>query len=105
MDLLRWIAEELNIFGLMIYSAGMILMVGALVLAQQRRRPTRKPRAKREPITAARLLNTAASTPAAWRWRRRCAEPRRARAAKRKGDRDCYGRNCLTKPNQSSPDR
>ena len=55
MDLLRWIAEELNIFGLMIYSAGMILMVGALVLAQQRRRPTRKPRAKREPITAARL--------------------------------------------------
>ena len=33
MDLLRWIAEESNIFGLMIYSAGMILMVGALVLA------------------------------------------------------------------------
>ena len=33
MDLLRWVAEELNIFGLMIYSAGMILMVGALVLA------------------------------------------------------------------------
>ena len=33
MDLLRWIAEELNIIGLMIYSAGMILMVGTLVLA------------------------------------------------------------------------
>jgi hypothetical protein len=33
MDLLRWIAEVSNIFGLMIYSAGMILMVGTLVLA------------------------------------------------------------------------
>ena len=33
MDFLRWIAEESNTFGLMIYSAGMILMVGALVLA------------------------------------------------------------------------
>ena len=33
MDLLRWIAEESSIFGLMIYSAGMILMVGALVFA------------------------------------------------------------------------
>jgi hypothetical protein len=33
MDLLRWIAEESNIFGLMIYSAGMILMVGTLVFA------------------------------------------------------------------------
>ena len=33
MDLLRWVAEESNIFGLMIYSAGMILIGGALVLA------------------------------------------------------------------------
>ena len=33
MDLLRWIAEESNILGLMIYSAGMILMIGALILA------------------------------------------------------------------------
>jgi hypothetical protein len=29
----RCLAEESNIFGLMIYSAGMILMVGALILA------------------------------------------------------------------------
>jgi hypothetical protein len=33
MDLLRWVAEGTNISGLMIYSAGMILIVGALVLA------------------------------------------------------------------------
>ena len=33
MDLLRWVAEGSNIFGLMVYSAGMILIAGALVLA------------------------------------------------------------------------
>jgi hypothetical protein len=33
MDLLRWVAEGSNIFGLMIYCAGMILIVGTLVLA------------------------------------------------------------------------
>jgi hypothetical protein len=31
--LLRWVAEGSNIFGLMIYCAGMILIVGTLVLA------------------------------------------------------------------------
>ncbi len=33
MDLLRWVAEGTNIVGLMIYSAGMILIAGALALA------------------------------------------------------------------------
>jgi len=33
MDLLRWVVEGSNIFGLMIYSAAMILIVGTLVLA------------------------------------------------------------------------
>ena len=33
MDLLRWVAEGSNIFGLMVYSAGMILIVGALTWA------------------------------------------------------------------------
>jgi hypothetical protein len=33
MDILRWVADGSNIFGLMIYSAGMILIVGALILA------------------------------------------------------------------------
>ena len=33
MNLLRWLAEGTNIFGLMIYSAGMFLIVGTLVLA------------------------------------------------------------------------
>jgi hypothetical protein len=33
MDLLRWVAEGSNIFGLMIYSAGMTLIVGVLILA------------------------------------------------------------------------
>jgi hypothetical protein len=32
-DLLHWIAEGSNIFGLTIYSAGMFLIVGTLVLA------------------------------------------------------------------------
>jgi hypothetical protein len=32
-DLLHWVAEGSNIFGLMIYSAGMFLLVGTLVLA------------------------------------------------------------------------
>jgi hypothetical protein len=32
-DLLHWIAEGSNIHGLMIYSAGMFLIVGTLVLA------------------------------------------------------------------------
>jgi hypothetical protein len=32
-DLLHWIAEGSNIFGLAIYSAGMFLIVGTLVLA------------------------------------------------------------------------
>jgi hypothetical protein len=33
MELLHWVAEASNIFGLMIYSAGMIVIVGALLLA------------------------------------------------------------------------
>ena len=33
MDLLQWVAEGSSIFGLIIYSAGMIVIVGALVLA------------------------------------------------------------------------
>ena len=33
MDLLRWVAEGSNIFGLMIYFAGMTLIVGVLILA------------------------------------------------------------------------
>ena len=32
-DLLHWVAEGSNIFGLRIYSAGMFLIVGTLVLA------------------------------------------------------------------------
>ena len=64
MDLLRWIAEELNIFGLMIYSAGMILMVGTLVLANyadDRRDTKSKARANngRETLnTGGRCLNS-----------------------------------------------
>ena len=33
MDLLRWVAEGSNIFGLMIYCAGMTLILGTLALA------------------------------------------------------------------------
>ena len=47
MDLLRWVAEGSNIFGLMIYSAGMTLIVGALVLANYAdRRRTSKSQAR-----------------------------------------------------------
>jgi hypothetical protein len=33
MDLLRWFAEGSNIFGLMVYCAGMTLILGTLALA------------------------------------------------------------------------
>jgi hypothetical protein len=33
MDLLRWIGEGSNIFGLMVYCAGMTLILGTLALA------------------------------------------------------------------------
>jgi len=33
MDLLRWVAEGSNIFGVIVYCAGMIFIVGALALA------------------------------------------------------------------------
>ena len=47
MDLLRWVAEGSNIFGLMVYSAGMILIVGALTWASyaDHRRDNQEPSA------------------------------------------------------------
>ena len=49
MDLLRWVAEGSNIFGLMIYSAGMTLIVGVLILANyaDHRRDNQEPSANR----------------------------------------------------------
>jgi hypothetical protein len=50
MDLLRWVAEASNTFGLMVYCVGMIVIVGALVLANyadHRRDKRRQDRAKR----------------------------------------------------------
>jgi hypothetical protein len=49
MGLLRGLAEGSNIFGLMIYSAGMILIVGALILANyaDHRRDKQEQSAKR----------------------------------------------------------
>jgi hypothetical protein len=49
MDLLRWVTEGSNIFGLMIYSAGMTLIVGALLLANyvDHRRDNQEPSANR----------------------------------------------------------
>jgi hypothetical protein len=49
MGLLQWVAEGSDIFGLMIYSAGMIVIVGALVLANyaDHRRDEQEQSAKR----------------------------------------------------------
>ena len=49
MDLLHWVAEGSSIFGLIIYSAGMIVIVGALVLANyaDHRRDKQEQSAKR----------------------------------------------------------
>ncbi len=67
MDLLRWVAEGSNIFGLMVYSAGMILIAGALVLANyaDNRQDEQKQSANRQPRRSS-PFNTAAisATPA-----------------------------------------
>ena len=49
MDLLRWVAEGSNIFGLIVYSAGMILIAGALTWASyvDHRRDKQRQSAKR----------------------------------------------------------
>jgi hypothetical protein len=49
MDLLRWVAEGSNIFGLMVYCAGMTLILGALALANyaDHRRDEQEQSAKR----------------------------------------------------------
>ena len=48
-DLLHWVAEGSNIFGLMIYSAGMTLILGTLALANyaDHRRDEQEQSAKR----------------------------------------------------------
>jgi hypothetical protein len=49
MDLLRWVAEGSNIFGLMVYCAGMTLILGTLAWANyaDHRRDKQEQSAKR----------------------------------------------------------